>query len=108
MRHEHFHKAHNGRPVVGDRVEIEDTIVVERLVGSSPAAAEQTQELEFEVVGIVADPAEADRYAVCYCESLDEFIVTDEAGALLKNETLAQEILEDFLEQAADSAEEDS
>lgn len=57
--------------------------------------------LPFEVVGILEDPEEGVSYAVLMHEPADrsegEFIVTDLAGNLLKNESLAQEILDDFL-----------
>lgn len=104
MEHERTRKAHNGRPVSPERVELADTIVVER---QTPDEASAGNEQEFEVVGIVEDSDSLTRYAVCYCESEDEFIVTDDAGVLLRDETLAQEILEDFLEQAG-TTEEDS
>lgn len=106
MQHERFHNKPNGRPADAERVQICDTIVV----GRRPAAsAPPSDEQEFEVVGIVEDASSSLRYAVCYCESADEFIVTDDAGALVSDEALAQEILEDFLEQAQGSTgEEDS
>lgn len=103
MEHEETDHAHNGRPLSPERVEIADTIVVERQM---PDAAGVTDEQEFEVVGIVEDSDSTVRYAVCYCQSEDEFIVTDDVGMLLKDEALAQEILEDFLEQAAATEEE--
>jgi hypothetical protein len=106
MQHEHFHKVDNGRRAGPQRVAIEDTIVVER--ETSRTAIARSEEQEFEVVGIVEDSTSSTRYAVCYCEPSDEFIVTDDAGVLLTDETLAQEILDDFLEQAAGSAEEES
>jgi len=106
MEDEHTYHAHNGRPASPDRVEIADTIVIEtRSPGVSSGA---TDEQEFEVVAIVEDSGSSHRYAVCYCEAEDEFIVTDDGGALLKDEALAQEILEDFLEQAAGAVEEES
>jgi hypothetical protein len=101
-----MYHAHNGRSVSPDRVEIADTIVVETRSPGVESGA--TDEQEFEVVAIVEDSDSSQRYAVCYCEAEDEFIVTDDGGALLKNEALAQEILEDFLEQAAGAVEEDS
>jgi len=58
--------------------------------------------LEFEVVGIVEDE-EHHAFAVCYSESADDFVVTDEAGKLLADETLAQEILDDFFVFAEES-----
>jgi hypothetical protein len=105
MEHEHAEHARNGRSASPERVEIADTIVFER----GPVEDEtDADEREFEVVGIVEDADSSVRYAVCYSESEDEFIVTDDVGALLPDEALAQEILEDFLEQAAGSTEEDS
>jgi ornithine cyclodeaminase/alanine dehydrogenase-like protein (mu-crystallin family) len=106
MEDEHTYRAHNGRPASPERVEIADTIVVE--TRSQGASAGAKDEQEFEVVAIVEDSDSTLRYAVCYCESEDEFIVTDDGGTLLKDEALAQEILEDFLEQAAGSTEEDT
>jgi hypothetical protein len=106
MKDEHTYHAHNGRPASPDRVEIADTIVIE--TRSPDISSGATDEQEFEVVAIVEDSDSSQRYAVCYCEAEDEFIVTDDGGALLKNETLAQEILEDFLEQAAGAVEEES
>jgi hypothetical protein len=61
------------------------------------------QSLEFEVVGLVEDD-ENNAYAVCYSESADEFVVTDETGRLLDNDELAQEILDDFFVLAEESA----
>jgi hypothetical protein len=103
---EHEDRTPNGRLVGPERVEIADTIVVERALSDAPTII--TDEQEFEVVGIVEDSDSSIRYAVCYCESEDEFIVTDDAGTLLKDEVLAQEILEDFLEQTNSTTEEGS
>lgn len=58
--------------------------------------------LEFEVVGIVEDE-EHNAFAVCYSESADDFVVTDDAGKLLADEKLAQEILDDFFVFAEES-----
>jgi len=52
-------------------------------------------QIEFEVVGLVEDD-ENNAYAVCYSEKADEFVVTDNAGTLLDDDELAQEILDDF------------
>ena len=60
------------------------------------------QSLEFEVVGLVEDD-ENNAYAVCYSEKADEFVVTDDAGNLLSNDELAQEILDDFFVLAEES-----
>ncbi len=104
MEPEHTQHAHNGRTTSPDHVEILDTIVVARRLSEAQAASD---EQEFEVVGIVEDSDSSVRYAVCYCESEDEFIVTDDVGMLIRDEALAQEILEDFL-QHADANEEDN
>jgi hypothetical protein len=42
---------------------------------------------------------------VCYSEKADEFVVTDDAGNLLSNDELAQEILDDFFVLAEESGE---
>lgn len=104
MEHETSGMRSNGHPSSADRVEIEDTIVVERSAIDPAGHDEQ----EYEVVGIVELADSAVRYAVCYSEAEDEFIVTDDEGALLRDERLAQDILEDFLEQSASSADEES
>lgn len=62
----------------------------------------EDQELEFEVVGLVEDE-EHNAFAVLYCEPQDEFVVTDAQGDLLKDEALAQEILDDFFVLAEES-----
>jgi hypothetical protein len=41
---------------------------------------------------------------VCYSEKSDEFVVTDDAGNLLDDDELAQEILDDFFVLAEESA----
>jgi hypothetical protein len=84
-----------------ERVELQDKIIVSTSRESAPPAA--PEEFEFEVVGIVEEAGSATHYAVCYCETLDEFIVTDESGVLLPDDKLAQEILNDFLAQASDT-----
>lgn len=92
---------HNGAHHTAQHIELGDTIVV-----AAPAQGEtQARELEFEVVGIVADAHDNDEFAVCYCESIDEFMVADAFGKLLPDESLAQEILNDFLAHADDSQE---
>ena len=106
MQHERFQSVHNGRHQDAERVELEDTIIVETEAAGEQSASAQDQR-EFEVVGIVEDADSSRRYAVCYSEAVDEFIVTDEVGKLLSNDTLAQEVLDDFLQQAADASEED-
>ena len=76
-------------------LELRDILVIETNDGQS---------LEFEVVGLVEDD-ENHAYAVCYSEKADEFVVTDEAGNLLSNDELAQEILDDFFVLAEESGE---
>ena len=89
---------HNGVHHTAQRVELGDRIVVASPLGGS----RQTRELDFEVVGIVAEENDAGEFAVCYCASADEFIVSDAFGALLDDERLAQEILDDFLAHSHD------
>jgi hypothetical protein len=103
MQDESSHQKPNGRPHPATSVEICDTIVI----GRGPAATAPSDEQEFEVVGIVEDPTSSLRHAVCYCEASDAFIVTDDAGALIEDDALAQEILEDFLEHAQGSSSEE-
>lgn len=105
MQNERLPNSRNGHFHNAQRVEISDTIVIGRAVCATTTVP--TDEQEFEVVGIVEDPSSSLRYAVCYCESADEFIVTDDAGALVSNEALAQEILEDFLDQSHGTSEEE-
>ena len=106
MQHERFQSVHNGRRHEAERVEIEDTIVVESNAAEPSAGGAQRQR-EFEVVGIVEDANSTQRFAVCYSEAVDEFIVTDDVGKLLSDDALAQEVLDDFLAQAADATEEE-
>src|SRR5579872_645096 len=105
MQHERFQSVHDGRRLDAERVELDDTIVVESL--SLSASAPSGQQREFEVVGIVEDADSAQRYAVCYNEGADEFIVTDAMGKLIPDDALAQEVLDDFLEHTAQAPEED-
>lgn len=91
----------NGAHHTAQRVELGDRLVV----AAPSASAAEPRELEFEVVGIVADVEAADQFAVCYCESSDEFVVSDSVGTLLDDERLAQEILNDFLAHADESQE---
>jgi hypothetical protein len=70
--------------------------------------AEDGTSLRFEVVGILEDPQEGVSYAVLVHEPEagdEQFIVTDLDGNLLENESLAQEILDDFLAYAEDEDE---
>ena len=67
-------------------LELRDVLVVELNSG---------HKADFEVVGLVQDEDD-NNYAVAYCEKEDEFIVTTAYGDLLKDDALAQEILDDF------------
>lgn len=64
------------------------------------------RKLAFEVVGLVEDEDD-NGFAVAYCEESDDFVVTDAAGALLEDDALAQEILDDFFVLAEESASEE-
>jgi len=97
----------NGHHKDAMRIELQDRIVVEsRPEGATSDAP--VEQFEFEVVGIVEDADSETHYAVCYSERADEFIVTNESGELLENDTLAQDILGDFLEQTGDATEEEN
>ena len=97
----------DGQDKRAGRIELQDRIIVETRLGAVSAQAPPEQ-FEFEVVGIVEDAESAAQYAVCYSEGADEFIVTDESGELLDDDTLAQEILGDFLDQATDTEDDDT
>jgi len=74
-------------------LELRDVLVIQ--------TSDQKQ-LEFEVVGLVEDE-ENNAYAVLYCETEDEFVVTNAKGELLEDDELAQEILDDFFVLAEES-----
>jgi hypothetical protein len=93
----------NGSHHTAARVELGDTIVVVASLSDSGEA--RPRELEFDVVAIVGDEEGVALYAICYCTSADEFMVADASGAVLTDETLAQEILNEFLEHAYDDEE---
>jgi len=97
---------HQGVSGSAERVELQDKIIVETIDQPAPGAA-PPEPYEFEVVGIVEDSTSKFNYAVCYSEKADEFIVTDEVGRLLRDDGLAQEILNDFLDQAEEAPEEE-
>jgi len=71
-------------------LELSETLTIETNEGTM---------LAFEVIGILQDAEEGASYAVLHHEEEgeDEFIVTDLDGNLLKDDALAQEILDDFL-----------
>lgn len=102
-----FLSSENGHDKRATRIELQDRIVVETRIETAVPSA-NVEQFEFEVVGIVEDAESTAQYAVCYSERADEFIVTNEIGELLEDEALAQEILGDFLDQAADTEEEDT
>jgi len=85
-----------GSPSEG-KLELRDLLVIETTEGAK---------LEFEIVGLVEDD-ENRAYAIAYSESADEFVVTDDAGNLVDNDELAQEILDDFFVLAEESTGED-
>lgn len=91
---------HSSGPDAGhepaDSLELRDAIIVETQDG---------KQLKFEVVGLVEDE-ETHSFAVCYCEEVDEFIVTDVNGTMLDDDKLAQEILDDFFVLAQESSDE--
>ena len=63
--------------------------------------------LTFTVVGILEDPQSKTSYAVLMSDGSDDdedsqFIVTDLEGTLLEDDALAQEVLDEFLAEAAD------
>ncbi len=88
----------NGESHGEGKVELRDTVVIETTDG---------QKYEFEVVGLVEDD-ENHAFAVAYSEQADEFVVTDDAGNLLEDDALAQEILDDFFVLAEESASDES
>jgi hypothetical protein len=88
-----------------EELELQDRIIVRGPVNANLQAA--PVEREFEVVGIIEDSDSGAHFAVCYSEAADEFIVTDKTGGLIESESLAQDILNDFLEQAGDAVAED-
>jgi hypothetical protein len=93
------HQAH------AEELELQDRIVIAGPADGPPDAG--PAEREFEVVGIIEDSDSGAHFAVCYSEAADEFIVTDKTGLLIEDESLAQDILNDFLEQAGDAVAED-
>jgi uncharacterized beta-barrel protein YwiB (DUF1934 family) len=79
-------------------LELRDVLVIQ---------TNEDKQLEFEVVGLVEDD-ENNAYAVLYCETEDEFVVTNVKGDLLDDDDLAQEILDDFFVLAEESGGEES
>jgi len=84
----------NGESSRSGALELRDVLVIQTT---------DDKQLEFEVMGLVEDD-EKNTYAVCYCEPEDQFVVTDAGGQLLSDDDLAQEILDDFLTLAEESA----
>ena len=92
----------NGTHHSAQRVELGDTIVVVTALGGATPDA-PPREVEFEVVGLLEEPEGETHYAICYCETVDEFMVTNAFGALVDDTALAQEVLDDFLKHADES-----
>lgn len=85
----------NGESGQQQTLELRDVLVIQTT---------DEKQLEFEVVGLVEDD-ENHQYAVLYCEQEDEFVVSDAKGDLLDDDTLAQEILDDFFVLAEESGD---
>jgi hypothetical protein len=85
----------NGESGQQQALELRDVLVIQTT---------DEKQLEFEVVGLVEDD-ENRQYAVLYCEQEDEFVVSDAKGDLLEDDTLAQEILDDFFVLAEESGD---
>lgn len=85
----------NGESGQSQTLELRDVLVIQTT---------DEKQLEFEVVGLVEDE-ENHQYAVLYCEEEDEFVVSDAKGDLLEDDTLAQEILDDFFVLAEESGD---
>ncbi len=72
-------------------------------------ATHDGKELPFEVVGTLEDPDDGSTYAVLMFEDEasdeQEFIVTDMDGHMLEDESLAQDILDEFLLFAEEAGE---
>ena len=77
-------------------VDIDDVLVIETNEG---------EKFQFSVVGVVEDE-DHERFAICYSEEIDDFVVTDSNGTLLDDDKLAQEILDEFLELADEAGDE--
>jgi hypothetical protein len=86
--------SHNGESSRTGALELRDVLMIQTT---------DNKQLEFEVMGLVEDE-DKHTYAVCYCETEDEFVVTDSAGRLLSDDELAQEILDDFITLAEEAA----
>lgn len=85
-----------GEHVGESKVELQDVLVIETTDG---------KKYEFEIVSVVEDE-EHNAFAIAYSEAADEFVVTDQHGKLLDDDTLAQEILDDFFVLAEESSSE--
>lgn len=87
--------SNNGESSQAQRdLELRDILVIK--------TTDDDKEREFEVVGLVQDE-ERHTFAVLYCQTDDEFVVTDAQGELLDDEELAQEVLDDFIVLAEES-----
>ena len=84
-------------PLDGAPLDLRESFVIETKEG---------RELEFEVVGLVEDEDKT-TYAVAYSEEEDEFVVTTATGAIIEDDDLAQEILDDFFALAEETEREE-
>ena len=89
---------HNGDAGEG-AVELQDVLVIETTDGKKN---------EYEIVALIESDDGGENYAVAYSKVADEFIVTDARGDLLQDDALAQEILDDFIVFAEESAAEEN
>lgn len=91
---------HNGDSGAGEgAVELQDVLVIETTDGKKN---------EYEIVALIESDDGDENYAVAYSKAADEFIVTDARGDLLQDDALAQEILDDFIVFAEESAAEEN
>lgn len=95
----------DGQSKRAERVELGDRIVV--AIKSDNDNGPAPLERDYEIVGIVADAESPEQFAVGYNEASDEFIVTDAGGHLISDDALAQDILNEYLEQSNEDGRED-
>ncbi len=89
---------HQGEPPAGEgNLQLQDFLMIETTDGRKD---------EYEIVALLEDE-DGSGYAIAYSEKSDQFIVTDGSGTILDNDELAQEILDDYIVFAQESAGED-
>lgn len=95
----------DGQSKRAERVDLGDRIVLALKSDNDngPAPVER----DYEIVGIVADAESPEEFAIGYNEASDEFIVTDAGGQLISDDALAQDILNEYLEQSDEGERED-